>query len=368
MRSLIRQSGSRTLHLAYWPQFSASVEQAVTVSGPSIAWMMSATEIALAAPGQAVSAACALVRRQQAAPRQPLQHLGHQLDGNVVLLGDLARARRRRVGPRREVFHRHQRVVGFFGESEHSSLTTCPDCSFAASDIRSFVHARFPHDVDFRVGDAGDRLRPCCRPRPAATAPPDSPGAVSVMRDRRRHRRRRRHVVNQPELQMFTGISGSNTVEIASMIAGFNAVGFLRVGSELASSVVSRHRRGRRRDHRQRLHVIQSTCVCFALQRRLQRVPRQAGALHADRKLAHTGEHRQLAEILDRLVRRRRDHVWNCSNSARASLDRAALDRIGHQRRRRLRNRATRPWNATSVITSPSTCTYRFSRSPQSGL
>ena len=45
MRSLIRHSGSRTLHFAYWPQFSASVEHAVTVSGPSIAWMMSATEI-----------------------------------------------------------------------------------------------------------------------------------------------------------------------------------------------------------------------------------------------------------------------------------------------------------------------------------
>ena len=44
----MRQSGSRTLHFAYCPQFSASVEQAVTVSGPSIAWMMSATEIALA--------------------------------------------------------------------------------------------------------------------------------------------------------------------------------------------------------------------------------------------------------------------------------------------------------------------------------
>ena len=48
MRSLIRHSGSRTLHFEYWPQFSASVEHAVTVSGPSMAWMMSATEIALA--------------------------------------------------------------------------------------------------------------------------------------------------------------------------------------------------------------------------------------------------------------------------------------------------------------------------------
>ena len=45
MRSRMRHSGSRTLHFAYWSQFSASVEHAVTVSGPSIAWMMSATEM-----------------------------------------------------------------------------------------------------------------------------------------------------------------------------------------------------------------------------------------------------------------------------------------------------------------------------------
>ena len=31
----MRQSGSRTLHLAYWPQFSDSVEQAVTVTACS---------------------------------------------------------------------------------------------------------------------------------------------------------------------------------------------------------------------------------------------------------------------------------------------------------------------------------------------
>src|SRR5688500_17147085 len=47
IRSLSRHSGSRTLHFAYWPQLSTPVEHAVTVNGPSIAWMMSATEIAL---------------------------------------------------------------------------------------------------------------------------------------------------------------------------------------------------------------------------------------------------------------------------------------------------------------------------------
>ena len=42
----MRQSGSRTLHFVNCSHCSSSVEQAVTVSGPSIAWMMSATEIA----------------------------------------------------------------------------------------------------------------------------------------------------------------------------------------------------------------------------------------------------------------------------------------------------------------------------------
>ncbi len=45
IRSLILQSGSRTLHFEYCSQFSSSVEHAVTVSGPSTAWMTSATEM-----------------------------------------------------------------------------------------------------------------------------------------------------------------------------------------------------------------------------------------------------------------------------------------------------------------------------------
>ena len=45
IRSRIFQSGSRTLHVANCPQRSLWAEQAVTVNGPSIAWMTSATEI-----------------------------------------------------------------------------------------------------------------------------------------------------------------------------------------------------------------------------------------------------------------------------------------------------------------------------------
>ena len=47
-RSLMRHSGSRTLHLVYCSQAWSSVEQAVTVRGPSTAWITSATDIIVA--------------------------------------------------------------------------------------------------------------------------------------------------------------------------------------------------------------------------------------------------------------------------------------------------------------------------------
>src|SRR6187399_3200649 len=45
IRSLIRQRGSRMLHFEYWSQLWSVSEHAVTVSGPSTAWMTSATDI-----------------------------------------------------------------------------------------------------------------------------------------------------------------------------------------------------------------------------------------------------------------------------------------------------------------------------------
>ena len=48
MRSLIFQSGSRMLHFENWSQVTSSAEHAVTASGPSTAWMTSATEMAVA--------------------------------------------------------------------------------------------------------------------------------------------------------------------------------------------------------------------------------------------------------------------------------------------------------------------------------
>src|SRR5262249_9433178 len=50
IRSRTRQSGSRTLHFEYCSHCCpSSVEHAVTVTGPSIAWITSATEMCVAA-------------------------------------------------------------------------------------------------------------------------------------------------------------------------------------------------------------------------------------------------------------------------------------------------------------------------------
>ena len=70
-------------------------------------------------PGEGVAAARTLGRDQQAGSDQPLEHLGHQLDRDVVLLGDLTRARRRRPALFGQVLHRHEGVIRFLREPQH---------------------------------------------------------------------------------------------------------------------------------------------------------------------------------------------------------------------------------------------------------
>ena len=174
MRSLMRQSGSRTLHLANCPHFSSSVEQAVTVSGPSIAWMMSATEIARRRLATARSRrACPGARsagRAAPAAAAPSPSARSGMSYCSAISRALADAS---VGSRGEVLHRHQRVVGFFGESQHQ---VSPHARVAASPRPTCdpSSSRLPHHVDLRVGDAGDAPSPSRRPGRAATAPPDS--------------------------------------------------------------------------------------------------------------------------------------------------------------------------------------------------
>src|SRR6478735_6625191 len=106
---------------------------------------------------------------------------------------------------------------------------------------------------------------------------------------------------------MLTGISGSYTVAIASTIAGFNAavlsasaansVGVDSGTGGMAFGIMGKGFISFRRGGR------------LAFQRGLERVPRQARALHPHGKLPHAGKHRQLAEILDWLVGRSRHDV-----------------------------------------------------------
>ncbi len=121
---------------------------------------------------------------------------------------------------------------------------------------------------------------------------------------------------------MFTGISGSNTVEIASTMPGLQRVGL---------------RRHRRRNAARPLSASTAACVrriswlaasresssfrgCRSprVERRLERVPGEARALHADRKLPHAGQHRQLAEILDLAGRAASSPSGGSARTARA--------------------------------------------------
>src|SRR3972149_10876414 len=95
---------------------------------------------------------------------------------------------------------------------------------------------------------------------------------------------------------MLTGISGSKIVERASMTCGFSfsvASGSATTGA-LTPPAVS----------------FGGDDILLGLQRRAQRVPREAGALDPHRILAHAGEDGQLVEAaqLDRLIRRGGGH------------------------------------------------------------
>ena len=138
---------------------------------------------------------------------------------------------------------------------------------------------------------------------------------------------------------MLTGISGSNTVEIALMISGFNAAVFSASATSAAVRPVGAGSfRLRRLDDGKVLHSVD--VASLPVERRLQRVPGEAGAFYAHRELAHAREHRELAHVLDRLIRGRGHHPVEALEQRPRLGHRLALDRIGHQRGRRLRDRA----------------------------
>src|SRR5262245_26148135 len=137
---------------------------------------------------------------------------------------------------------------------------------------------------------------------------------------------------------MSTGISGSNTVLSCCTIASPTARiagGASTIASKsgafssslcgVASSLIA----SLRRHH-----------VAFR-ERRTQRVPAQRRALDAHWELPDTAEHGELAELarVGLAARVRRDEVVERAEQLLGLRDRPALHRLGHQRRRRLRDR-----------------------------
>ena len=74
----------------------------------------------------------------------------------------------------------------------------------------------------------------------------------------------------------------------------------------------------------------------------LERVPREAGAFHAHGILTNAAEDRQLAERVgfDLRARRRGHQPVERVEQLVGLVERLALERVGHQRRRRLGDRA----------------------------
>src|SRR4028118_2343726 len=108
---------------------------------------------------------------------------------------------------------------------------------------------------------------------------------------------------------MLTGISGSNTVRMASRIAGFSAS--VLPGSGTSVSVSEEEGSG----SGEASGIMGSGLILllggddrFPVERSLERVPRQAGALDAHRELPHPGEDRELSHVLDSSFRRSGDH------------------------------------------------------------
>jgi hypothetical protein len=84
--------------------------------------------------------------------------------------------------------------------------------------------------------------------------------------------------------------------------------------------------------------------AAFRLERGVQRVPGQAGALHPRRELANAAEDGQLAEaLLHRVLDAGRYHPVELLEHPLGFFDRPALDGVGHERGRGARDGAAGP-------------------------
>ena len=154
---------------------------------------------------------------------------------------------------------------------------------------------------------------------------------------------------------MLTGISGSNTVLMRLDDRRLERGRLRRIAARCRSSIRSARRRRLRAgvpggssgsgfirfDYRSRRRVAAPTAAFSVCHARLAHFTR-AGNSRTPAK------HGQLAEVLgDRRVGRRRDHACETARTApRASATVLPFTRVGHQRRRRLRDRAARALEA----------------------
>ncbi len=182
-----------------------------------------------------------------------------------------------------------------------------PSCSFAASDMRSFVQGG-SHTTSTFASVTPSTLRALSRTSTGSDC------AAGTCRRGQRHLHADlavgidEHVVDQAHLEDVHRDLG--------VVDGLQRLDHLRrdlvhlrrigrdVGGRLAHFVggaVFRQPAGRHR--REVCHSVDTGASVSMGDRRLHRVPRQACALDARRKFAHAGEHRQLAEIGGRRVR-----------------------------------------------------------------
>src|SRR5438067_4076833 len=142
---------------------------------------------------------------------------------------------------------------------------------------------------------------------------------------------------------MLTGISGSNTVDSVSMIRGLSAA--VRAGSLVMPSVIAALAGAGgtadgcwTRGSAFMIGLLSRHDVSAGFGSGTERVPRQRRALDPHRKLADTGQHRELAEILDGRVRRCGDRAMEALEQCLRLGHRLPLHAFGHERRRRLRD------------------------------
>ena len=120
MVSFTRASGSLMVQLGVSSHDLVPLVHEVMKNGPSMAMNHFVGRNLARIPGQCVSAVHPGVGTQQPMLGEQLQYLGKQLGRNPVGVGHILGAQRSGLRMLGEILERHQPVVRFFGQLEHS--------------------------------------------------------------------------------------------------------------------------------------------------------------------------------------------------------------------------------------------------------